>query len=115
MAGGDAGLEDEGLVGLGDAFAVVYDGEGAEAPAAQGGGDKDVRGAGVAGVAQELREGVLDVGDARGAAARALYAGEPGEAGPEVPVRPLQGASFRVLSFGPQAGPYAFCVTSPPR
>ena len=86
VAGGYAGLEDQIPVGFGDAVAVVYYGEGPVASVFQGRGDVDAGGAGVAGVAQELEEGVLHVGDAGGAAAGALHAGQAGEACAEVPV-----------------------------
>ena len=86
VAGGDAGFEDEGGVGFGDALAIVYDGQGSEAAGGQGGGDEDADCAGVTGVAQELEEGVLDVGYRGGAAAGALGTREAGEAGAEVPV-----------------------------
>jgi hypothetical protein len=36
VAGGNAGLEDQGFVGLGDTFAVVEDGEGAVAAVFEG-------------------------------------------------------------------------------
>ena len=90
MAGGDAGLEDQVDVGVGYAAAVVYHGEGAEAAAGERGGDQDVSGAGVAGVAEKLGEGVLDVGYPGGAAAGALDAGKAGEAGAQVPVGSVQ-------------------------
>jgi hypothetical protein len=60
VSGGDAGFEDEVFVGLGDAAAVVDNYQMPVAAGAQGGGDVDVAGTGVAGVAQELEEGVLD-------------------------------------------------------
>ncbi len=44
VAGGYAGLEDQGSVGLGDAAAVVEDGKGSVAAVFQGGGDEDVTG-----------------------------------------------------------------------
>jgi hypothetical protein len=86
VAGGYAGLEDQGLVRFGDAVAVVEDGKGTVAALFEGGGDEDAPGAGVAGVAQELEEGVLDVVEARGGAAGSLLAGEAGEARAEVAV-----------------------------
>jgi hypothetical protein len=49
-------------VGFGDALTVVEDGEGSVAAMFEAGGDKDIPGAGVASVTQELEEGVLDVG-----------------------------------------------------
>jgi hypothetical protein len=61
------------------------------AAAAQGGGDVDVAGAGVTGVAQELEEGVLDEAKTSLAAPKAFDAREAGEAGSEVPVRSFQG------------------------
>ena len=93
VAGGDAGLEDQALVGLGDAAAVVYDGEGAVAARPQAGGDVDVPGAGVAGIAQELVEGVLYGAQAPGAPAQALDACEAGEASAKVPVGAFQGGT----------------------
>ena len=44
VAGGNAGLEDQGFVGLGDAPSVVEDGEGSVAAVFEGGGDEDVAG-----------------------------------------------------------------------
>jgi hypothetical protein len=44
VTGGNAGLEDQGSVGLGDAAAVVEDGKGSVAAVFQGGGDEDVTG-----------------------------------------------------------------------
>ncbi len=44
VAGGNAGLEDQGFVGLGDAPSVVEDGEGSVAAVIEGGGDEDVAG-----------------------------------------------------------------------
>ena len=44
VAGGNAGLEDQGSVGLGDAAAVVEDGKGSVSAVFQGGGDEDVSG-----------------------------------------------------------------------
>jgi hypothetical protein len=95
VAGSNAGLEDQGLVGLGDALSVVEDGEGPVAAVFQGGGDEDVLGCGVAGVAQQLEEGVLDVGDRRGAAAGSLGPRKAGEARAEVAV----GAFYRATSL----------------
>jgi hypothetical protein len=76
-------------MGHGDAPPVVEDGQVTVAAAFQGRGDEDVAGAGVAGVAEELEEGVLDVGDRRGAAAGSLGAREAGEARSEVAVGAL--------------------------
>jgi hypothetical protein len=95
VAGGNAGLEDQGFVGLGDALPVVEDGEGSVAAVFQGGGDEDAVGRGVAGVANQLEEGVLDVGDGRGAAAGSLGARKAGEARAEVAV----GAFYRATSL----------------
>ena len=67
-------------MGFGDAVAVVYHREGPVAPGLQGRGDVDAGGPGVAGVAQELEEGVFYVGDVGGATAGALGAGQAGEA-----------------------------------
>ena len=89
VAGGDAWLEDQSLVGLRDAPSVVEDGEGSVATVLQDRGDEDVAGAGVAGVAQEREQGVLDVGDGRGAPAGSLGAREAGETRTEVAVRAL--------------------------
>ena len=86
MAGGHAGLEDQVFMRFGEAVPVVEDGEGPVAAVREDRCHKDASGPGVAGVAQELEEGVLDVGDARRAAAGALEARETGEAGAEVPV-----------------------------
>jgi hypothetical protein len=88
-----AGLEDQGFVGFGDAYSVVKDGQDAVATVLEGRGDEDVRGAGVAGVAQELDESVFDVGQARGAAAGAFEARQAGEAPAEVAVRSLYRAT----------------------
>jgi hypothetical protein len=95
VAGGYAGFEYQVSVGIGDTVAVVEDGKGAVAAMFEGGGDEDVAGAGVAGVAQELEEGVLDVGDRRGAPAGSLGAREAGEARAEVAV----GAFYRATSL----------------
>jgi hypothetical protein len=89
VAGGYARLQDQVPVRIGDAVSVVYDREGPVALVREGRGDEDVRGTGVAGVAQELQEGVLHVRDARGAAAGPLDPGQAGEAGAEVPVGAL--------------------------
>ena len=86
VAGGHAGLEDHGGMGLGDAPSVVDDGDGPVSAVFQGGSHEDVAGPGVAGVAEQLEESVLDVGDGRGAAARSLCAREAGEARAEVAV-----------------------------
>ncbi len=51
VPGGDAGFEDQVLVGFGDAVPVVYDDEGTVAAGPQGRSDVDVAGAGIAGVA----------------------------------------------------------------
>jgi hypothetical protein len=100
MAGGDAGLEDQVLVVLGDAVAVVDDGEGSVAPQAQDGGDEDVAGSGIASVAHELEEGVLHAEDAGAAAADALDACEAGEARAQVPVgSSLVGSLYRATSL----------------
>ena len=95
VSGGDAGFEDEVFVGFGDAAAVIDDYERAVAAGAQGGGDVDVAGAGVAGIAQELEEGVLDGAKTPWTAPEAFGAQEAGEAGSEVPVQSFQGASRR--------------------
>ena len=92
---GDAGLEDEVFVGLGNTAAVV-DYRQLPVPAgAQGGGDVDVAGAGVARVAQKLEEGVLDGAKTPRAASEAFNAREASEAGSEVSVRSFQGFSIR--------------------
>ena len=95
VAGGYAGLEDQVFVGFGDAAAVVEDGKGAVAAVFEGRGDEDVCGAGVAGVAQELEEGVFDVVEARGDTAGALRASQAGEACAEVSV----GSFYRATSL----------------
>jgi hypothetical protein len=105
MPGGNAGLEDQVLVGFGDAVAVVDDDEGSVAAGPQGRGDVDVTGAGVAGVAQELEEGVLDGAEVTGAAPETLGAGQAGEAAAQVAVRafhalgvPSSPVSYRAYS-----------------
>ncbi len=80
VAGGYAGLEDQGFVGFGDAVAVVEDGKGSVAAVFKGRGDEDAPGAGVASVAQELEEGILDEVEPRGGAAYTLGSCEAGEA-----------------------------------
>ena len=106
VAGRDAWFEDEVSVGVRYTVAVVDDGQGSEAAAGQRRGDEDVAGAGVAGVAEHLPEGVFYVGEARGAAPGALDARQAGEARPEVPVWSVHGSvhgSVRMLE-GPGAG-----------
>jgi hypothetical protein len=76
-------------VGLGDAAAVVEDGEGTVAAVLEGGGNEDVASAGVSGVAEELEKGILDVLEARGAAAGSFSTGEAGEARAEIAVGAL--------------------------
>jgi hypothetical protein len=95
VAGCHAGLEDQVSMSLGDAAAVVEDGEGAVAAVLEGRGDEDVTGAGVAGVAQELEERVFDVLEARGDAAGAFRARQSGEARAEVAV----GSLYRATSL----------------
>jgi hypothetical protein len=74
---------------LGDALSVVEDAEGAVAAVLEDGGDEDVVSSRVAGVAQELEEGILDAGDWRGAAAGTFGTREAGEARAEVAVGTL--------------------------
>ena len=76
-------------MGLGDTASVVDDAQRTVAAVFEDGGDEDVLGAGVAGVAQEFEEGVLDAGDRRGAAAGSFGAREAGEARAEVAVGAL--------------------------
>ena len=89
VAGGDAGFEDEVLVGLGDSAAVIYYDQMPVAALFEGGSDVDVVRTGVAGVAQELVEGVLDGAEMTGAAACAFGSGQASEAGAEVAVGAL--------------------------
>jgi len=86
MAGGDAGFEDQISVGLWDAVAVVDDGQGSEATVFESRSHVDVGSPGVAGVAGQLQEGVLHVGDAGRSPPGSFHAGQAGEAGAEVPV-----------------------------
>ena len=95
VPGSDAGLEYEVFVGLGDAAAVVNYRQLPVPAGAQGGGDVDVAGAGVARVAQKLEEGVLDGAKTSWAAPEAFDAREASEAGSEVSVRSFQGFSIR--------------------
>jgi len=90
VAGGDAGLEDQVAVGFGDASAVVQDGEVPVAASPEDGSNVDVAGSGVAGVAHQLPEDILDGVDARGNPPGALGARQAGEAGAKIPVRSLQ-------------------------
>jgi hypothetical protein len=92
---GDAGLEDEVFVGLRNAAAVVDYRQLTVPAGAQGGGDVDVAGAGVARVAQELEEGVLDGAKTPRAASEAFDAREASKARSQVPVRSFQGFSIR--------------------
>ena len=91
VPGGDAGFEDEVFVSLGDAAAVVDYYQSAVAASAEGGGDVDVAGIGITGVAQEFEEGVLDGAKTPRAPPEAFDAREAGEAGSEVPVWSFQG------------------------
>jgi hypothetical protein len=91
MPTGDPRLENEVFVGLGDAAAVVNNHQPSVAAGSQGGGDVDVASAGVARVAQELEEGVLDGAKTPRATPEAFDAREAGEAGSEIPVRPFHG------------------------
>jgi hypothetical protein len=95
VPGGHAGVEDQGSMGLGDALSVVEDGQGSVAAVFEDGGDEDVLGSGVPGVAEEFEEGVLDVGDRRGAPAGSFGAREAGEARAEVAV----GSFYRATSL----------------
>jgi len=90
VPGGDTRLEDEVLVGFGDTATVVDDDECAVSTSAQGRGNVDVAGAGVAGVAQELEESVLDGAQAPRAAPETLHTQQAGEASSKVPVRSFQ-------------------------
>ncbi len=74
VAGSYAGFEYEVSVRFGKALAVIHDDEGAVAASAERGGDVDVAGASVAGVPQELVQGVLDVVDTPRTAAGTLGA-----------------------------------------
>src|SRR5215213_4227126 len=96
MAGGHAGFEDQIPVRFRDAVAVVDDGKGPEASALEAGGHVDAGCPGVPGVADQLEERVLDVGDAGRTAAGPLHAGKAGEASAEVPVGALHYSSFRI-------------------
>ena len=89
VAGGDAGFEDEVVVGLGDSAAVIYYDQMPVAALFEGGSDVDVVRAGVAGVAQELVEGVLDRAEVARAAAYPLRAGQAGEASAKVAIGAL--------------------------
>ena len=86
MAGGHAGFEDEFPVRFRDAVAIVDDCNGPVAPVSQERGNEDSGGPRIAGVAQELEEGVLYVGDARRTSSGPLHTREAGEASAEVPV-----------------------------
>jgi hypothetical protein len=90
VSGGDTGLEDEMLVGFGDTVTIVEDDECAVAADAQARGDVDVAGTGIAGVAQELGEGVLDGAKTPRTTSETLDAKKAGEAGSEIPVRSFQ-------------------------
>jgi hypothetical protein len=70
VAGGDAWFEDQVCVRFGDTAAVVDDRQSAVAAGLQGRGDVDAGSAGVAGVAEELGEGVLGSAGARGCVGR---------------------------------------------
>ena len=100
MPRGDAGLKDEVFVSRGDAVTVVDHDEGSVAAGVQGGGDVDVAGAGIAGVAQELEEGVLDGAKTPRAAPEAFCAQKAGEASSEVPVRSFQGVGKQSFPSG---------------
>ena len=95
VSGGDTGLEDEVLVGFGDTATIVDDDECAVAAVAQARGDVDVAGTGIAGVAQELEEGVLDGVKTPRTTSETLDAKKAGEAGSEIPVRSFQEESLR--------------------
>lgn len=86
VAGGNAGFEDEVFVGIGDAGAVIYYDQMPVAAPFERGGYVDVVRTSVAGIAQELAEGVLDGAEVAGAAASAFRASQAGEAGAEVAV-----------------------------
>ena len=79
---GDAGLEDEAFVSLGDAASVVYDDQGAVPAGPQGRGDIDVAGVCVAGVTEELEESVLDRPEASGSATDTFGPDQASEAFP---------------------------------
>ena len=81
VAGCHASFENEVFVRERDTVAVIEDCQGSVAALFEGRGDPDVFGAGVAGVTQELKEGVLHTGDARGAPAGSFGAGKAGESG----------------------------------
>jgi len=95
VPGGNTRLEDEVLVSFGDTATIVDDNDGTVATDAQGRSDVDVAGTGIAGVAQELEEGVLDGVKTPRTTSETLDAKKAGEAGSEIPVRSFQEESLR--------------------
>ena len=87
VTGGNAGFEDALFEARRNTGAVVDDGKGAVAMGPQGRGDEDVGGSGIAGVADQFREGILNGAYSGGGTPGSLPSRQAGEPRAQVPVR----------------------------